>query len=173
MLTCDSNVYCVVWIVPQRRFPFPHPLCWGSLIFVTIDRPIESIDSSDSIIFCSFENFWKDRLRRDDRFRQKTSKCEPSSRFFGRLKNFANFDSIDSIFRSIRSILRPRATVDRPAGALISDETNAKITFLANSGKVLLMENTNGQRQRLNNNEDNEHDDEDYHPCEVSLIQES
>ena len=63
--------------------------------------------------------------------------------------------------------------MDRPAGALISDETNAKITFLANSGKVLLMENTNGQRQRLNNNEDNEHDDEDYHPCEVSLIQES
>ena len=45
--------------------------------------------------------------------------------FLGRLKIFANFDSIDSIFRSIRSILCPRAMVDRPAGAGEGEEAPA------------------------------------------------
>ena len=77
-------------------------------------RSIESIDSIDSIIFWSLAKFLKNRSRRDDRSRQKSSKSEPSSRFFGRLKFFVNFDSIDSILRSIRSILHPMAMVDRP-----------------------------------------------------------
>ena len=80
----------------------------------TIDRPIESIDSIVLIIFRSFEKFEKiDCVETIDSV-QKSSEFEPSSRFFGRLKIFGNFDSIDSIFRSIRSILRPRAMVDRP-----------------------------------------------------------
>ena len=40
---------------------------------------------------------------------RKSSNFESSLRFFGRLKKIANFDSIDSIFCSIRSILCPRA----------------------------------------------------------------
>ena len=75
-----------------------------------------------SIIFRNFRELFV-RLVRSKIFRQTacvaaiclvriSSKFEPSSRFFGRLKIFANFDSIDSIFRSIRSILRPRVVVD-------------------------------------------------------------
>ena len=59
----------------------------------------------------------------------KSSKSEPSSRFFGRLKNFANFDSIDSIVRSIRSILRPKVVVDHLRKG--ANESNRTVLDLA------------------------------------------
>ena len=47
-------------------------------------------------------------------FIKKSLKSEPPSRFFGRFKIFAIFGSVGSVFRSVRSILRPKAMVDRP-----------------------------------------------------------
>ena len=69
----------------------------------SIDRPIESIDSIDSIIFRSFENFWKDRLRRDDRFRPKIVKIRAILAIFRPFENFCEFrfDRFDIPFDSI------------------------------------------------------------------------
>ena len=50
---------------------------------------------------------------------QMSSTSVLSSRFFGRLKLFAIFDPIDSIFHSIRSISRLVAVVDRLGYALV------------------------------------------------------
>ena len=57
---------------------------------------------------------------------------------FGRLNFFANFDSIDSIFRSIRSILRPRAMVDRPHNN--SSEESCPIWQVVGGGGGCLVE---------------------------------
>ena len=54
----------------------------------SIDRPIESIDSIDSIIFRSFESFWKDRLRRDDPFRPKIVKIRAILAIFWPFQDF-------------------------------------------------------------------------------------
>ena len=68
-----------------------------------IDRPIQSIDSIDSIIFCSFENFSKDRLRRDDRFCPKIVKIRAILAIFRPFENFCEFrfDRFDIPFDSI------------------------------------------------------------------------
>ena len=69
----------------------------------SIDRPIQSIDSINSIIFRSFENFWKDRLRRDDRFRPKIVKIRAILAIFRPFENFCEFrfDRFDIPFDSI------------------------------------------------------------------------
>ena len=73
-----------------------------------------------------FENMFFEAERRGKLFQMKvlgaaidsdkfSSKSELSSRFFGRLKILVIFDSIDSIFFSIRSILSRTTAGDRPA----------------------------------------------------------
>ena len=59
--------------------------------------------SIDSIIFRSFENFWKDRLRRDDRFRPKIVKIRAILAIFRPFENFCEFrfDRFDIPFDSI------------------------------------------------------------------------
>ena len=78
------------------------------------DRSIESIDSIDSIIFVRSKFLEIVAGVNAIQPGQNSSKSEPPSRFSGRLKILAIFISIDSKFRSIPSISRPRAVVDRP-----------------------------------------------------------
>ena len=68
-----------------------------------IDRPIESIDSIDSIIFRSFEIFEKIGLRRDDRFRSKIVKIRAILVMFRGSENVCEFrfDRFDIPFDSI------------------------------------------------------------------------
>ena len=74
-----------------------------------------SIDSIDSIIFRSFGKNEKTHCVERDELVRKSSKPEPSSQFFGRLKIFAIFGSIGSIFSSTPSVMCQRVVLDRPA----------------------------------------------------------
>ena len=90
------------WIVKQsRRFQQG-----GHRSIRSTSRPIELIDSIDSINFCLFENFGKDRLRRDDHFRPKIVKIRAILTIFQTFENFCEFrfdrfDRFDIPFDSI------------------------------------------------------------------------
>ena len=105
-------------------------------------RSIESIDSVDSIFFDRSQNFWKiDHGETIDSVK-KSLKYEPSSRFFGRLKILVIFDSIDSIFFSIRSILSRTTAGDRleeGEGRLACCSSVARASFKGSSVKISWM----------------------------------
>ena len=67
----------------------------------SIDRSTDPIDRFDN--FRSFENFWKDRLRRDDRFCPKIIKIRTILAIFRPFENFCEFrfDRFDVPFDSI------------------------------------------------------------------------
>ena len=67
------------------------------------DRPIGSIGSVGSVIFRPFENFSKDRVCRDDRFRPKIIKIRAILAIFRPFENFCEFrfDRFDIPFDSI------------------------------------------------------------------------
>ena len=100
------------------RLPTRHPrdLLLSTAAVDRSDRSRDrSIESIDSIIFRSFEIFGNCSWRWCDSNGSKIVQIRAILEIFGRLKIFTIFDSIDSIFRSIRSILRLTAVVDRPA----------------------------------------------------------
>ena len=104
---------------------------------VLISSCSEIIKANHVSIFLLFDFFEKMRCVETDDLVRKSSKSEPSSRFFGRLKIFAIFGSIGSIFSSTPSVMCQWVVLDRPA------KVNVSSNFFRMSWKKSLRNNGN------------------------------